>query len=217
VDKLSDPEIVAYQNEKIKLPEGQTLGTVLNATVYKRLEEIFGGPDNMEQLSQYKPSVVINSLELAYLRYYGFTADGADSYYLKKSKQAGKDTEFLEDVKVQIDLLADMADGYENEYVSASLDELPLYPSEVDVLVSEWKAGTATATEASLNLQKKEWPTIYKTLIYDRNAAWIPEIENYLTTEPVEFVIVGLAHLHGPDGLLSQLKGKGCTIEQLVN
>ena len=41
--------------------------------------------------------------------------------------------------------------------------------------------------------------------------------ETYLTAEPVEFIIVGMAHVYGPDGLLTQLRNRGYTIKQLVN
>jgi len=41
--------------------------------------------------------------------------------------------------------------------------------------------------------------------------------EIYLTTKPVEFIIVGMGHLYGPDGLLIQLKNKGYKIKQLEN
>lgn len=217
VDKLSDTEIVRYQNDKFMLPEGKTLQTVLDDAVYKRLENTVGAPNVISAISQYKPSVAVNVLQIAYLQQNGFTQNGADLYYLTKSKEKGKSIDFLEDIKIQIDMLGNMADGFENEYVSASLDEFPQYVNGVIMLISEWKAGREEAIEASLNAQKNKWPTIYKTMIYDRNMAWIQKIEQYLTTERTEFVIVGLAHLHGYDGLLIQLRNRGYTIKQLVN
>jgi uncharacterized protein YbaP (TraB family) len=75
--------------------------------------------------------------------------------------------------------------------------------------LSEWKDGTAALTEAGLNAQESELPAMYKTAVYDRITAWMPKNENYLTTEEIEFVVAGLAHLHGHDGLLIQLKNKG--------
>jgi uncharacterized protein YbaP (TraB family) len=217
VDRMDDPDMVDYQNEKFLLPEGQTLKTVLNSAVYARLVGLVGSEVLEGELSQYKPSVVANALEVAYLKQSGFTADGADFYYLAQSKQAGKDIGFLEDVKVQIDMLSDMLDGIENEYITNALDALPYLISGTNLLVSEWKNGVATTTEASINEQKVEWPTVYKITISDRNSAWIPEIETYLTTEPVEFIIVGMAHLYGPDGLLLELKNRGYTLTQLTN
>jgi len=217
VDSMSDPDIEAYMNEKIMLPEGQTLRTVLTEEVYGRLEGLIG-TSAMESLSQYKPSVIVNSLQTSYLQQYGkFTKDGADFYYLDKSKHDKKSVGFLEDVKVQIDMLSDMADGIENEYVSDAIDGLPYLVFGTSMLVSEWKEGIATMTEASLTAEKAQWPTIYEVSILNRNSAWLPKIEAYLTTEPIEFIIVGMAHVYGTDGLLHQLGNKGYTIRQLVN
>ncbi len=62
------------------------------------------------------------------------------------------------------------------------------------------------------NLQKemrKEYPDIYQKMIVDRNENWISQIESYLDNEPVEFVLVGAMHMHGPDGVIRMLKKKG--------
>jgi uncharacterized protein len=217
VDMMNDPDIEEYMNEKIMLPEGQTLRTVLNEDVYRRLEKLIG-TTSIESLSQYKPSVIVNSLQTSYLQIYGgFTEDGADFYYLGKSKRDGKSVGFLEDVKIQIDMLSNMADGIENEYVSDAIDGLPYIVFGTVRLVSEWKEGISTTMEASLIAEKAQWPTIYEVSILNRNSAWIPQIEAYLTTEPIEFIIVGMAHVYGTDGLLYQLGNKGYTIKQLVN
>jgi uncharacterized protein YbaP (TraB family) len=216
VDRLTDPDMVEYTNRKTMLPAGQTLKMVLNDDVYKRLEGLVG-PAVIEALSKFKPSVIAASLQTLFLQGAGFTEKGADFYYLDKSKQDGKSIGFLEDVKVQIDMLSSMADGIENEYVLDAVDELPKSVNEAITFVAEWKEGIATATETSISTLKKQWPTMYKVTVLNRNSAWIPEIEKYLTTKPIEFIIVGMGHLYGPDGLLSQLKNRGYTIKQLEN
>jgi uncharacterized protein YbaP (TraB family) len=217
VDRMDDEDIKEYQKEKLILPEGQTLKTVLDEDVYNRLERIIGY-DNSEAFSQYKPSVIVSALEQAAYEYFLFTKKGADFYYLDKAKQDGKSVGFLEDMKVQIDLLSNMVDGIENEYVSAFINGYPYTVGYSAItLVSEWKEGSATVMEASLNAEKTQWPTVYEIVILNRNTAWMPEIEKYLTTEPIEFIIVGMAHVYGPDGLLYQLRSKGYAIKQLVN
>ena len=49
----------------------------------------------------------------------------------------------------------------------------------------------------------------------DRNRNWIPRIEAYMRDPKAYFVVVGAAHLGGPNGLLAMLKVRGYTIEQL--
>jgi uncharacterized protein YbaP (TraB family) len=62
---------------------------------------------------------------------------------------------------------------------------------------------------------KNKYPLVYKTLIARRNNAWMKVLEKYLDNSPVEFVVAGLAHFYGPDGLLTQLKNRGYTVEQV--
>jgi len=216
IDRMTEPDMLEYINKKTMLPAGETLQTVLNEDVYERLEELVG-PAAIEALSKFKPSVIMSSLQTLFLQASGFTEKGADSYYFEKAKQDGKPVSFLEDAKIQIDMLSNMADGIENEFVSDALDDLPKSVDEIIELVSEWKEGAAGTIETILSTQKTQWPTVYEITVLNRNSAWMPLIETYLTTKPVEFVIVGMGHLYGPDGLLSQLKNKGYTVKQLVN
>jgi len=79
------------------------------------------------------------------------------------------------------------------------------------------KDGNLIYLAGSIHLLRHQDYPMPAALILNRNSAWIPVIETYLTTEPIEFVIVGMGYLYGPDGLLTQLKNKGYTIKQLVN
>ena len=54
-----------------------------------------------------------------------------------------------------------------------------------------------------------------RLLLVDRNKNWLPKLEAPFTRKGHALVIVGAAHLVGPDGLLAMLKAKGYTIEQL--
>jgi uncharacterized protein YbaP (TraB family) len=56
---------------------------------------------------------------------------------------------------------------------------------------------------------------LYQRLLVDRNKTWLPKIEALFARTGRAFVVVGAAHLVGPDGLLALLKAKGYAIEQL--
>ena len=56
---------------------------------------------------------------------------------------------------------------------------------------------------------------MYQRLLVDRNRNWLPKIEALFTRPGRTFVVVGAAHLVGPDGLLQMLKARGYTIEQM--
>ena len=61
----------------------------------------------------------------------------------------------------------------------------------------------------------KEEPVIYERLLVERNRNWLPQIEALFARRTPALVVVGAAHLVGPDGLLKMLQGKGYAIEQL--
>jgi len=58
-------------------------------------------------------------------------------------------------------------------------------------------------------------PQMYQRLLVDRNRNWLPKLEALFIRRGHAFVVVGAAHLVGPDGLLTMLRAKGYQVEQL--
>jgi uncharacterized protein YbaP (TraB family) len=216
--KMSEPEVVAYLQQQLLLPQGVTLRTILKPKIYKKLEKEFKsfGLPSLDAFSGFKPSMVMNILSMLYMQKYGFMEQGVDEYFLSKARGSGKRTAFLETVEVQIDVLLGIGEGYENDYVKYSLEDNKDTEAYLSETVAEWREGSAAATETMLKEMKREWPIIYKTMLSDRNNAWIPIIEGFFTTKPVEFIIVGLAHIHGPDGLLQYFQKTDYTIKPVA-
>jgi uncharacterized protein YbaP (TraB family) len=146
---------------------------------------------------------------------FGFVEQGVDSFFQNRAKEENKPVRFLESVEFQIDLIVSMGEGYENDYVLYSLKDLLSTENLLTGILTEWRTGKTAITEASLAEMREDWPEIYKSMLSDRNAAWMPQIREYLASEQVAFVVVGAGHLHGPDGLLEQLNNSGYTVEQL--
>jgi uncharacterized protein YbaP (TraB family) len=55
----------------------------------------------------------------------------------------------------------------------------------------------------------KDFPDLEKTLLTDRNTAWIPALEKMLQEDRTTFVMVGAGHLCGPGGVVDLLGKKG--------
>jgi uncharacterized protein YbaP (TraB family) len=146
---------------------------------------------------------------------FGFTRQGVDTHYLEMAKNENRPVRYLESVRTQIDALVATGDGYENDYVRYSLYDMVNTEAGIETLLTDWKKGAASSTEAAIAEMRETWPDIYKTLLTDRNAAWMPQIEGFMASDQVHFVIAGLAHLHGPDGLLRQLKNSGYRVQRL--
>jgi uncharacterized protein YbaP (TraB family) len=61
---------------------------------------------------------------------------------------------------------------------------------------------------------KTDFPALYRSLVVDRNRAWLPKVEAYLRTHPKELVLVGVAHLVGEDGVVQGLRKRGYSVKK---
>jgi uncharacterized protein YbaP (TraB family) len=78
-----------------------------------------------------------------------------------------------------------------------------------------WRSGDAETLGRLTRDSFSDFPAMAVRLLDARNRNWIPKIESYLRSGERYFVIVGAAHMGGPNGLLALLKARGCKIEQL--
>jgi uncharacterized protein YbaP (TraB family) len=60
----------------------------------------------------------------------------------------------------------------------------------------------------------KATPEIYDRLLVERNANWVESVEPCVKQKTSCFVVVGAAHLVGPDSLVAMLQKKGYKVEQ---
>jgi uncharacterized protein YbaP (TraB family) len=213
---MANKETARYMMSKMILPDNKTLLSILDTDTYEALKakcREYGFL--IDTVSKYKPSMIISMLIMQQIQKFGFTRQGVDTHYLEMAKSENRPVRYLETVRTQIDALVATGDGYENDYVRYSLYDMINTEAGIETLLTDWKRGAAASTEAAIREMRETWPDIYKTLLTDRNAAWMPQIEGFLASGQTYFVITGLAHLHGQDGLLRQLKNSGCKVQRL--
>jgi len=216
VAQMANPEIAQQMMTQMMLPGEETLQTVLNTETYQLLEAKCAELSvPLENIMKFKPAMVATILTMVKMQQIGFEPQGVDTYYLAKASEKNLPTDFLETVDFQINALVHIGEGYENEFVKYTLDDLDNLQTDIDRLIPEWRTGTSEFINSEIAEMKEMFPTVYKSIMTDRNTDWLPKIENYLTDEPVEFIIVGLAHLQTDDGLLAALQSKGYTVTQV--
>ena len=81
-------------------------------------------------------------------------------------------------------------------------------------LRQSWKAGDVAAVEKILLADLRNDPQLYQRLLVERNRNWLPKLEALFARSRPAFVVVGAAHLVGPDGVVAMLKAKGYSVEQ---
>lgn len=216
MDKMSDPATAQSMMSAMMLPEGQTLQTILDEDVYNSLAaECATVSLPIVNLNQFKPSLVVVTLSAMKMMSLGLSTEGVDKHLMGKAKEAEKAVEFMETIEFQINLLAAMGEGNENNFVKYSLEDIENIEEELDAMLLAWKNGSSEIMNEQIVEMKAEFPKLYKSLLLDRNKLWVEKINSLSTNDKTEFIAVGALHLHGDDGLLSQLKAQGYKVKQL--
>jgi uncharacterized protein YbaP (TraB family) len=103
----------------------------------------------------------------------------------------------------------------QEESLLQTLKELEQFETEFEQIVRAWAAGQEKQLRDLLLDNFKEYPDIYAKLISERNRNWLPKIQRHLQGTTKTLVVVGAAHLVGPDGIVELLKRHGYSVEQL--
>jgi uncharacterized protein YbaP (TraB family) len=139
---------------------------------------------------------------------------GLDKYFFDKAKAAGKPVLALETAESQIDRFDQMPEALQEQMLRSTLTELEFQRNSVAAMISAWRRGDAPTLEKMALSSFDGYRGAYASLIVERNNNWIPQIEACMAKPTPCFVVVGAAHLIGPDGLLKLLQKKGYRIEQ---
>jgi uncharacterized protein YbaP (TraB family) len=198
------------------LPPDQSLATVLSpetlALTEKRLAAS-GLP--LEPLKLFKPWMLALTLMSQEWQKAGFDAElGLDKHFYDRAKASGRPIQALETLEFQISQFDAMPAEEQDRLLASTIRELDTQIPALNELAAAWKAGdTATLERLLLNDLKAE-PRLYRQLLVDRNRAWLPKIEELFRRGSPALVVVGAAHLIGPDGLVAMLQARGYTVEQ---
>lgn len=203
--------------QKMMLPAGQTLKSILTPSTYQKLQDYMtpkGIP--IEMMQGFKPAMISVTLSMMEIQKLGQAGTGVDKFYQLQAIQDKKQVGKLEEIEAQIDFIASMGKGQEDEFILYTLRDLKVLPQMLANIKKAWRIGDiAKLTELGISPLKNEFPAIYKTLMTDRNNDWMPQILDMFKDTQTEFVLVGALHLAGSDGLIAQLKSKGYSVEQM--
>ena len=86
--------------------------------------------------------------------------------------------------------------------------------ANVEAMIAAWRTGDTSTLEKLLAEGTEEAPEIRERLLVERNRNWIPHIEQCLAADDKCFVVVGAAHLVGPDSVVDLLQKAGYKVEQ---
>jgi len=196
------------------LPAGQRLDDLLDDTLRARFHEALraaGLPPG--DLQDFEPWYAAITLAGAGLRRAGYeTSRGIDLSLWNRARAARIPTRGLETAEQQIAFLDALDTGVQLQMLRQTLDEMDGLVPRVDELTRLWREGRAAELADILKSSFAGSPELYRRFVVQRNGDWLPRIEHLARTRRDTVVVVGVLHLVGEDGLVTQLSRRGLTV-----
>ncbi len=196
--------------------DGRTFSSVVSrdtaAQVAQRLKNT---PLALEMIQPMKPWMVMLMLEALGAQAAGLDPElGLDKHFYNLATMGGKSVIGLETAESQIDRFDKMPDAMQEQMLKSELAEMDTERTSLRALLTAWQTGDAAAIETMLLTAFSSNQTAYASLITERNRNWMQQLETCLKRASPCFVVVGAAHIVGPQGLLSMLQQRGYRVEQ---
>lgn len=198
------------------LPAGQTLDKVVSPATMALVNARVGGLGMpASALQQFKPWFLAMTLMAVEWQKAGFdSALGLDKHFFDRAQADGKAVQGLETTEYQIARFDGMAMSQQDRFLAESLKDLDSEKASVQKIADAWKIGDLPTVERLVLQDVKDDPFMYQRLLVERNRNWLPKIEALFARQGRAFVVVGAAHLVGPDGLIAMLRAKGARVDQ---
>lgn len=120
----------------------------------------------------------------------------------------------LETPEYQVAVLDQMPEPLARDLLTATVDEAVAHtPAQI---LAMWQSGDASAFARLTERLRRDHPKLHDRLFAERNRAWAAALRERLGQDEPMLIIVGAAHLPGPDGLLALLKERGFETKPVV-
>ena len=215
--EMLSPNMQFSMLSKGMLPAGQSIDKVVSASTLALINQHTDtGLLPLEALKQFKPWFLAMTLEAMEWQSAGFDASlGLDKHFFDRAQAENKAIQGLETTDFQISLFDGLTMDQQDRFLAETLKGVDNEKASVARLTGAWKIGDVATVERLVLADVKSDPVIYDRLLVARNRAWLPKIEALFSRPRHAFVVVGAAHLVGPDGLVAMLKAKGYQVVQL--
>lgn len=210
----SSVELTTRMAQLGSYPPGTSLQDKVSPETWKQVQAWAAKRSmNSNIMNTFRPwfaALLITSLEYAAL---GAKPDnGVDTYFEQRAKKDGKPCAGLETVEFQIHLFTSLTEKQQAEFLEQTMTEIRTVEEEFEKMLAAWKQGNLNTLQDMLYGEADKYPELTRLFLTDRNAAWLPPLENMLKKGEKVMVLVGTGHLTGEAGLIELLRKKGCKV-----
>ena len=197
--------------------DANTLRDTLGKAQHERLVAATGELGlPMEGVERFEPwAVALTLIEVAYARLDFDPEAGVERQLERLARRDGKEIRGLETVEEQLALLDSLPLEDQRRFLRQTLEELGELASQTDELLTAWREGDARGLTKMLEEEYEEFPALYRALVAERNARWMPQIEQLLREDGDHLVVVGVLHLVGEEGLVELAGRRGLKARRL--
>ncbi len=229
----ADAEVVAFEIDQATMdadalrllphygldPAGRPLAEILPDSVYRALSDVLGANGmDAAAFDGFRPwlvSLMVGELGAASLP---LRAEwGVDRHVYGRAVADGRETTALETADQQFAALAGLPEAAQVAALAHALAHADRAPAQLLDLAARWRAGDADGLARLIKEQSVEQPQAIKMLLGSRNRAWVAPLEALLARVGEDtLVVVGAAHLVGPDSVVALLRARGHTVTRIL-
>lgn len=228
-----EADIIAFEKDleaayKAMMPliytDGTKISDHISAELYSRAVGAMRDTGMyMSVYDMYKPAVWMSLIESACIEGAGLdTEKGIDRFFLKDAKKNDKTIVEIESAEEQYAMLGGFSDELQELLLE---DAVTAHEDGSDVtglkeLAEAWGKGNEEVLNEMVLLPEDEeidalTQEYWKAMMTDRNNGMVEYCKEAIGSGDEVFVVVGLAHFLGEDGIVNQLREAGFTVEEI--
>lgn len=220
VTRLGPERMRATLDRMGRYPSGVQLSERIAPALWEQLSQagkrLGLETESMVHLRPWLAALQLVNLQVAQSDYRA--GQGVDRYFLTLA-DGDKPVEPLETLEQQLALFADMSEGEQTAFLEHTLHDLEHTGPQLRRMARAWRDGDRGDLESvilgAFDRQDAFSQTLYQRVFKTRNAAMADAVESYLSARQRVFLVVGIGHLIGPDGLVESLRQAGYRVEPL--
>jgi hypothetical protein len=194
------------------LPQGQSIGTVLRpATLASVSAHLQAQTATLASVATLKPAMLATQLAVARLSALGYLPEfGLEQHFMGAAGE--RPILELETLDEQLAVLTSPPMPVQDEMLAETLDQMDGIEPVISAMIAAWLSGDDREFRRLFDLQSGDSPEIQafmRRLLEDRNVGMADKVAGYLKIPGTTFVLVGAAHLTGPEGIVALLEARG--------
>ena len=210
---MDDPQMQMTMVQGMMMKEGKTMKTMMSDTDYKMVDAYFTKKLGMglAALDKMKPFMLTTLVLPSML---DCPMQSVEQELMKVNASQNKEVLGLETVQEQLAVFdAIPYDVQLAELIKSVKNNFENDKAELTKMYAVYQSGDVDAMQQMTAESDNKITSDYQNeLLNNRNANWIPKIEQIAKQKPT-FFGVGAGHLGGPKGVIALLRKKGYTVE----